>query len=197
MTTIEVQISDTDNDCTEKNNASLLTQDYLLYPGRTASGSENDAGLRFTNITIPYFADINSAILSVYVNSAQNIADIELTIKGIDIDNSAIWTNTNRPSQLDKTTETVQANYADWNDGTNMAASQFNTIDISTIIQEIVDRKGWTSTNALSVVIENTAADDGTNKYASLEEATYNNPAKLKIEYHDPNWTPPLARIIR
>ncbi len=107
-------------------------------------------GLRFRNITIPNGATIDSAFIIVNSHEAKTADDVaELTIAGIGEDNATTFTEDelidSRP-QTDASVEwTVDEEWGLW--------TYHRTPDLTPIVQEIVDRGGWSSGNALGFII--------------------------------------------
>lgn len=112
------------------------------------SGTYEKMGLRFPSVSIPQGATINSAFLRVVIaNSANDEPD--LTIWGEDTDNAAQFTTAAaNVSGRTKTTASV-----DWVSANLGAAGTFDSPDLSTIIQEIVDRPGWAENNAIALIL--------------------------------------------
>ena len=142
-----------------------------------------DVGARFQTVNIPKGSTISAAKLSVFLDIIGG--ELEAEIKGIDEDNTATWAAEDRPSQRAQTTATVSANKADWN---NWALDVWIDIDISGIIQEIVDRAGWAANNALAVVIKNTGVADD---YIYIRMYDYS--GNLQGPKLDVTYTPPAV----
>ena len=153
MTTIIKQISAGTDDGEEKDDSITELANAYMYIGVSASSHVYDAGLRWQSVDIPRTALIVSAKLSLY--SLWGTGTMVANIRGIAEDNPLTWSQSSRPSQRAKTTATVQANTADWN---NWGDDQWGDINITSIVQEIIDRDGWTANNALAVVIEDASA---------------------------------------
>jgi hypothetical protein len=134
-------------------------------------GNNNDAtppidfhavGLRFTNITVPPGATITSAYIQFVTDGSgpDNIGDPAIfTIDGQAADNPSTFTAavndiTSRP----RTTAGVQVTWstANWT-GTNFNGPLQRTADLTGIVQEIVDRVGWVSGNAMAFIINSSA----------------------------------------
>ncbi len=110
------------------------------------------AGFRFTNISIPQGSPIDSAFIEATSHEAKSADDVALiTIKGEAADNSAVFDYAidTSPDVRPKTTAevlwTVDEPWGLW--------STEKTTDIKDIIQEIVDRSGWVSGNALTLFL--------------------------------------------
>jgi hypothetical protein len=87
---------------------------------------------------------IDSATLTVYHTWHTGSPDFD--IYGDDVDNAAAWSDTSRPSQITQTTAKVD--FAPTSTSPNVAT-------ITTIVQEIVDRAGWTRGNAMRFALLN------------------------------------------
>jgi len=177
MTTINKQISLGTDDCYERDDTTIYLIDDDVSVGK--SGSVDDTGLRWQSVNIPNAATITSAKLSLYL--VNDSGTLSANIRGIDEDDTVTWAANNRPSQRVKTTATINAAKANWN---NWATNSWIDIDIKSVIQEIVDRGDWSANNALAIVIENTSETNGNSIGARAYEYTGNVlGAKLDIVY--------------
>ena len=186
MTIINKQISLGTDDCYELDDTYISTIETSVYVGY--DGNVYDTGLRWQSLNIPQGAIINSAKLSLYLTA--DVGTLSANIRGIDEDNTATWGSASRPSQRTKTTATITANEANWN---NWAVNSWIDIDISSVVKEIIDRGGWSANNALAIVIENTSGVATNAIVARAYEYAGNlHGAKLEITYNA--W--PIYRII-
>lgn len=185
-TDINEQIGLGTDDCEEYDDTTAYLTQEGLDIGRKYSPPyvDNfiDSGFRWQTVNIPNGSTISTAKLSLYMT--YDVGTLEARVIGIDEDNTATWATDSRPSQRSKTTATVQANEADWN---NWAVDSWIDIDISTIIKEIIDRPGWSANNALAVVVENTETGDIDQNITvrAYEYAGNAHGAKLDIVYGD------------
>ena len=182
------QISASSDDNTELNDTSLAGATATIlnagYNGTTAY----DMALRWQSINIPQGSLITSAKLSVYLTA--DTGTLSANIRGIDEDNTATWSSGSRPSQRTKTSATITANEANWN---NWATDSWTDIDITSVIQEIINRGGWSANNALAVVIEDTAgAGSNVISTRSYDYAGNLHGAKLDIVYTEAGATIPI-----
>lgn len=107
-------------------------------------GDDEWAGVRLT-LAVDQGETINSATLTVDYLSSPN-ADGDVIIYGEDVDDSAAFTTSiNNVKSRTKTT----ANLEDTGDG-----SLSQDFDVRTIVQEIVDRPGWSNGNTLAFLLE-------------------------------------------
>lgn len=117
------------------------------------SGGVIHSGVRFNNVTIAQGATISNAYLQVFGNNtfSSNPTLVQGIIVGDDVDDAAAWDSSSRPSQITATSATVQWDPSTWVDDWNSSPA------ITSIIQEIVNRGGWSSGNDLRIAIR----DDG------------------------------------
>lgn len=118
-------------------------------------GQEGDAniltmGLRFQNVTIPRGATIDSAWVVVYSHEGKSAADVaNITIYGIADDSTGTFTEDSLISDRPATESQVEWVVAeDW-----IIYFPYRTPDLTEIVQEITDRDGWKSGNALAFVL--------------------------------------------
>ena len=135
-------------------------------------------GLRFTNISVPADATITNAYITFRAVAPDapntNSGATSLTIEGQAADNPATFPTTayditNRP----RTAASVGWSPAAWTTG-----NDYNTPDLSAIVQELVDRGGWTSGNSMVFIVTGT----GSRASESWDDPG-SNPAQLTIEY--------------
>lgn len=106
-------------------------------------------GFRFLNVAIPQSATINSATISLIIQSSAG--DPATIIKGAAADNIDTWSAPNTPNGATKTTASVN-----WT--ITGASGTATSPSIVSIIQEIVNRAGWVSGNALAITIQDNDA---------------------------------------
>jgi type IV pilus assembly protein PilY1 len=115
----------------------------------TESGKEQTVGLRFRDIDIPKDATILDANI-VFTSKGVSLGDTTFTIKGINESNVAQFSNTaNDITSRPTTSAQVVWDTVEWDTG----ARDFETSDITSIVQEIVNRSGWASGNTMGFVI--------------------------------------------
>lgn len=108
------------------------------------------AWLRFTNITVPAGATITAASIQVRAVGLSG-AIPAMTIDGNDIDNAVAPTSRSQVNALAHTSAAVSWTPPSWT-----ATLPYTTSNLSTIIQEIVDRPGWSSGNAMLLFMKDT-----------------------------------------
>jgi hypothetical protein len=148
------QVSQSSDDASQNGTGAAGVITGVTIPLGQHSGAAGTffAGFRFQNVTIPQGATIGSASISPNFAGATNTGIS--TMLGEAADNSATFgTSTNNISGRSTTTNT-----ASW-DTSTVASSGFQpSPDLTAIIQEIVNRSGWASGNALSILFQTSHA---------------------------------------
>lgn len=108
-------------------------------------------GLRFRNILIPRGAVIDSAFIIITSHEAKTADDVaQLTIWGDASDNAATFTEdaliTALPATQAQVNWTVAEEWGLW--------TTHRTVNIKTIVQELVNRNGWQPGNAMAFIVE-------------------------------------------
>lgn len=192
MPTLDLQVTAGANDSYYRTNSggtpSLSNNANDVMAGRFGD-NEKAAGsqMRFLNVTIPQGATIDNAYLTLHADDTKSSTTVNSKIRGKDVDNATMDTTTGGFENPPFTTAVVN-----WdNIGTWVNDTDYNSPDIKTIIQEIVDRAGWVSGNAMVIQwddIDNRSTQSGT---VIRTAASYDNggiygqtyAAKLHIEY--------------
>jgi hypothetical protein len=174
---LEVRIASSSDDAEERadGRVKLTSSDLeLVFDG----GGHQTVGMRFNGLTIPPAANIAKAYIQFQVDETIPADPTNLTIQGEDVDNAATFTAvsgsiTSRP----RTTAAMSWAPVPWTT-VGAAGPDQQTPDITAVIQEIVDRAGWTSGNSLVIIFtgngERTAeAYDGVSAAAPLLHVEY------------------------
>jgi len=108
------------------------------------------AGLRFQNIPIPQGSTIDSAYILVFSHEGKSTEDVaRITIVGEAADNPQTYTLdaliTDRPATETSVLWEVAEEWEIW--------QPYRTADISSIVQELVDREGWMPGNAMAFML--------------------------------------------
>lgn len=115
------------------------------YPDYTYFGNDYAIGMRFQTVNVANAQDIQLAELILNVITANPAASTALTV-GYDVDSSVPWSNTIRPSLLAASTTSVSGGRV------SVATLGLTRIDVTAIVQEIVDRPGWAANNNMSIM---------------------------------------------
>jgi uncharacterized repeat protein (TIGR01451 family) len=152
-----------------------------LFDTRNELGLTRHFGFRFTGFAIPDGATILSASIQFTSESSGTQNSPSNRIVGEAADNAPTFVEaTNNITNRTTTAASVIWNYPPW-PGKNKSDPPQQTPDISAIIQEIVDRPGWTSGNALVLIFEPNGGDD--NRLAHTYDGSPADAAVLTVEY--------------
>jgi hypothetical protein len=170
---------------------SLTSSDLELH----SDGPPNDrqwVGMRFTNISIPRGAPITSASVQFTTDAVDtdDTPGADVRIYGELAPNSATFEATN----FNLTNRPRTSSSVDWMDiplwpTVGAAGPDQRTPNLASIIQQIVNQPGWTSGNALSILIEPiggaTVATGANERTAGSFETDVagSAPARLTIEF--------------
>ncbi len=152
QTTLDVPVSASSDDAEE----SITTG--KVKPGSSDlefgnQGKKNQlVGMRFKDLDIPQGATITNAYIQFQADETHS-GSTTLMIEGQATDNAVTFTNVNTNiSSRDRTSALVDWNPNPWTTVGEAGADQ-QTPDIASVIQEIVDRPGWSSGNSLAIII--------------------------------------------
>jgi type IV pilus assembly protein PilY1 len=108
-------------------------------------------GLRFNQVNIPQGATITKAYLEFTASRSRSRTPAEMTIRGVNIDDSADFQSypEYRLRDVGKTAASVPwANMGAWRSN-----GKYESPSINNVIQEIVNRAGWQANNNLTIVL--------------------------------------------
>jgi len=193
--TIDVRVNNGSDDMIEEIDSSSLYDenqlDLVVYGGDTPQ----KIGLRFKNITIPNGANINNAYLEFQANQ-DNSGQTDITITGENSSNPVTYDDTNNGDITSRTETTAAIDWLSvpaWLDG-----QTYQTVDITTIIQELVDAGGWQSGNAMALMLKPFDANCNTGECLRQAVSFDGNSAVaplLHIIFDEPT-TPPLMGMV-
>lgn len=144
-----------------------------------SAGHTLHAGMRFRGVTIPQGAVILRAFVTGYAHADSAADECNISIKGEDVDSAAVFSTYANFMGRTRTTAAVA-----WDRVEHFVANTaYNTPEIKTIIQEIVDRPGWASGADLVIFLENNASDNGVYRNFSSWDHLANPAPALWIEY--------------
>lgn len=145
------------------------------YMGGTTAVRIHEAFNRYTNVTIPQGATIDYAYFDYDIYSGDT-GTCKLRIYGCDEDNSVAVS-----SHADFDSKTLTTAYVDWDITCPVDYDWLDGPEITTIIQEIIDRAGWSSGNAIQLLLKYQA--DGVIARGMQYDAGSDN-SWLYITYH-------------
>jgi len=171
--TLEVRVAASADDAEES-----MSGGGMDLTGGLDIGTPVIVGLRFQNITIPQGSTITNAYVE-FTSEDNDSPTINLTFTGQAIDDAPTFTTTS----FNISNRTTTSASVTWNNvpaWTNNVTYQ--TPDLSTIIQEIVNRPGWASGNGLVIMVTASAIErdaysyNGSSTKAPLLHVEYTNP---------------------
>jgi hypothetical protein len=127
------------------------SQNKIYANSSPTSSDYRYGGFRWTNVTVPKGATIDVAYIRLYADDAAQ-EDINVNIHFQDSDNPGTFVSgtgsydisneTNRPRTLNYTTWAALLDAPNW----------YNSPSLVDEVQEIVDRSGWSSGNAMAAI---------------------------------------------
>lgn len=127
----------------------LLFNDSDLEMSYDGSGRGNQTiGLRFRTINTPKNATVQNAYIQFTTDETKSAGAVQFEVKGVALDNPSGWSGTYAVTNAPKTTATTAWSPSNWN---SVGASGANErLDVTAIVQELVNRSGWNPANAMS-----------------------------------------------
>lgn len=182
MPTLNLQVNASANDGDQNSNG--LSGTITRTEVRIGNDSQPKVGgLRFTSVSIPNGASITSATLTITWAATYSTGNtIVATLYGEAADNSAVLTVAdNNISGRANTTANVASGSL-----SSVVLDGEKAWDVTAIIQEIVNRAGWTSGNALSLLMRDAGSTSSEWQDAWSYDGSTTKAAKLDITYGEP-----------
>lgn len=175
--TFSKRIASGDDDVEEEDDGTMYSSSSDIELVADGGRGNQTIGLRFTGVTIPNGAAINSAYIQ-FTCDETNSGGTSLTFKGEDEDNASAYSSSNgNVSGRITTTASVGWNPNVWS-SIGAATNNERSPDLKTIVSEITSRVGWSSGNAMSFVITGTGE-----RTAEAYEGTSSSAAQLIVDY--------------
>lgn len=147
MSAISVRVSASNDDGTKDTESAWANGGSGIFAGfETFHSQVWKHAIRFIGITIAQGSTINSATLTYTANST-NAGILATILHGFAEDNTSDFSGGD-PSGRSKTTASANFNRS------GVAFNTTYTVDVTSIIQEIVNRGGWSSGNSLGFINE-------------------------------------------
>jgi hypothetical protein len=185
--TLDLQVGAGSDDANENGDGTMVdTNDEVkiyAHPDNT-DPNYRYGGFRWTNVTIPQGATITAAYISLYT-TAQN--DMKVDIHFQDADNPVAFTSTDYDISNTSNRPRTSASTA-WLADNLTSPGWSNSPSLVDVVQEVVDRDGWSSGNAMVALFVPSTSYTDTYRGCAYESTspapdgpTY--AAKLHIEY--------------
>ena len=163
--------------------AVVSTNSTLLQPGSHGNNNEYSVACRFPSVTIPQGATINSATFTLRAdstyNAGSNVIRYHVSCQAADNAGALVTTSGDlRASVRPRTTAS-----AVWTQ-TSVTGNTEYSIDITSAVQEVIDRAGWVSGNAIVVLVD-THADCTSGEWQDYRayDSSASTAPKLSIDY--------------
>jgi hypothetical protein len=173
--TVNLQVGASTDDCDRWGDTDFHTEYLSVYLDYTDTNQAD--GMRFTNVAVPNGATIDTAYLTVRARNTQATVTGGTTIKGQDHNDPPTFTQGDY-AEFDARVRTSASVY--WQPAAWAENSDYNSPEIKTIIQEIVDRSGWSTGNSMVIFFEADMVQD-IQAFSYDGSTTY--APKLHIEY--------------
>jgi len=152
--TIERQVISSTDDAEERSTGAMYLDSSDLELSEDGDDPQQ-VGIRFQSINIPQGATITKAYIQFEVDETSS-ESTSLVIKGENSDHSQAFSSTeNNISNRKTTTHTLNWQPVSWEQKDERGEDQ-RTPDLSSIVQEIINRQGWQQGNAMSFIITGT-----------------------------------------
>ena len=173
--TIRVRVQDSANDAEENGNGQMeLTNTALKI---VDNQNHHKVGIRFDGVELPKNAVIRNAFIQFKV-AELSTGDSLLTVTGEAVDHASAFSSDNgNISSRGTTAGNVLWNPENWNHVWAAGSGQ-RTPDLTTVIQEIADRPGWQSGQAMAFIISGSG-----NRVAVSYDGDAENAPLLHVEF--------------
>jgi len=186
--TIDRQVASDHDDCVVYWDGSWQYNDDTIYHPQVGYGGTTyqkiQSGIRFTNINIPRNTTIEEARIELCAFSTDPLPNVATVLRGEDIGNASAFTDYDNFQGRSRTTAYVEWAVPSWTKDI-----QYNSPNIKTILQEIVNRGDWDNGNDIVIFWGSPNATSGTRRAASSYDSDASRSAILHIEYTSSTYT--------
>jgi hypothetical protein len=184
MTALSLSITASNNDAEQAMAGGAVT---LNGAAIDCSAGATRGGFRFAGVAIPQGATINSATLEVVcIDVANDSPMCDIWGQASD-DAAAFTTDTNDISGRPATSA-----YTSWT-ASDIGTAAAQSPDIGAVIQEVVDRPGWATGNAIVIVIQGLA---GTGFQVHAYDGVPANAVKLNIDFSGTEYAQSVSGVL-
>ena len=141
-------------------------------------GAGSSISVRFPSVTIPPGATITSAHVS-FIASESIIGDDFATCYLNDADDAVA------PTTIGEARALVKTSGVSWTVPYVTEDTAFDTPDLTGILQDVIDRAGWESGNAVQIIVDLDTMGSGRNIWA-IDGSSGQYPAELHVTWDDP-----------
>lgn len=146
------------------------------------SGASRHCFFRFPNVTIPQGSTISSAIVRLTCYFGLSATVVRLNVYLNNVDNAVAPTTYSEADGLALTSEVAWDGLSAW-----VTDVQYDTPGLNAILQDVVGRAGWSSGNAVQVLIKNDDSNSNCDRYPSfIEHSSGSYKAELHVVWGNP-----------
>ncbi len=171
---VEVRVSAYDDDAEEQNdgNINLASVDLDLF-----NSGDQAVGIRFQDVVVPQGALITNAYIE-FVAAESNTRKTDIVIEGQASDDARAFTSSD--SDIAGPGRPTTDGRVEWNNVRSWSTGQkYQTPALTSLVQEIVGRPGWSSGNSMALIL---TKDTGSRVAMSYDGDSSKSPL-LRIEY--------------
>lgn len=159
-------------------NTGFVTTNINMILGHYSTPANYHSWYRFRNINIPKGSIIVDAKIIFHCSVSQSSSNVNLDIWANDEDSAVNPTSRTNFLAKTKTTATMPWHGVPaWTSGV-----RYDTPDLKDLVQEVIDRDGWVSGNALAFLIYSSSSVNA-RRYAGSWDSTVRDPPKLEITW--------------
>jgi hypothetical protein len=136
--------------------------DYLVIGKSTVS---RHSFVRFPSVTIPQGSIVSEAYIRFTAQDTDSSTVVNANIYFNNVDNAVAPTSIGEGDGLALTSAVAWSAIAAWTNDT-----QYNTPELKTILQTVIDRGSWSSNNAIQIVIKNNGSSGSARRLPSSFE---------------------------
>lgn len=195
--TLDIRVANTSDDCDVFWNGSawgINTTEKMILGDVNTGALKQGGGMRFLNVALPQGANITTAYLTFRASASASNNIVKSNLTGEAIDNASTFSTLANYQARRGTAAGGASNanltsaYVNWDSiGAWTSGSDYNSPEIKTIIQEIVNRAGWASGNAMVIFFDDHLArgtqSSGVYRYATSYDVNSSFAPLLHIEY--------------
>ena len=177
--TINVASSSDDGFEYEATNAAFTTSPNMRIGSRDAGASFGAclAGIRFTAVPIPQGATISSATFDISSRANTSTA-VNLKLYAEDVDDGTTFSEV----AANFTSRSLTSSSIDWDISASWSTDNwYSSPDISSVIQEIVNKGGWSSGNDINIMIKDDGSSSTNNRSIHTNDSDFS--PRLDITY--------------
>lgn len=188
MTVLNLQVSAGADDGYWTLSGNFLNGGTFIALGKSASTSYNSF-IRFPGVSVPQGATVDDAFIVLQSLNNASSSSVNLQIRAIAADNAGAPSTFGQADGAARTSASVAwSSLPSWSTNTD-----YTSPSIDSVVQEVVNRGGWASGNAIVIYVEDNASSGSAFRYAKSYESGSATAPRLTIEYTPTNTAPTIT----